>query len=1045
MNKNYSLCQLGLLVIALLIFSNNSNAQISAGRDTIVCSTPVTLTAIATPNKGTTNYKIDTIPYDNSIAYNTGDSVLKSDIINGDSWRGSTKFFPIGFTFCFFGEPYTQFVVGTQGWIGFSTGQTRTRALTSIPNNTGKAPMNAILGAWFALDGIGDGSVRYEVYGTAPYRKLAVTFNNLVPNCDAAHGWWKYNSKIVLYETTNIIENFIDTMEMCQYPWNTDRDDGITRGVQGLHDKTGTKAVTVSGRNYTQWSSGKEGIRYTPDGPGPLTVNWYKSGDTTVLATGKTDTLQVSVSPPSGSTDYVAEVIYDCPSATYTDTVNVTVKTVSATISAGNDTSICKNDSVQLNLSGSGTIRWSPATGLSDTTIAKPYAKPLTTTTYIVSVSGGCAGSGSDTITVTVNDPPVVDAGDSIAICKGVSTALSTTTVFNSYSWTPTSTLTTPALQTTTATPTVTTTYTVQVTDTKGCKNKDSVLVTVNDIAIVDAGANTSVCIGKSATLSATAGFITYSWKPITGLGTPSGQSTSATPAVTTTYTVTASSGGSCIATDTVTITVNPLPTVNAGADDTICKGNNLTLNPATGLSKYVWSPASLLSSADTIANSIANPVVTTSYTLTATNGNGCVNTDTVKITVDSVSVTASADTSVCSGSSASLSASGTGTSYSWTPTLTLTTPDLQTTSAKPAAITTYTVTASNAAGCSAKDSVIVTIKPLPTIDNVSTNYKALCLGSPFTLKASGTEVSSYSWSSLTIPDTGTTVRTTPTQIGSYYYKVIALNACGSDSDSVAVKVLVNPTVDIGADTTICKEESILLNSTTTGNVTTYLWTPSQGLSDTTAATPIATPEAATTYIVQVYNEGCFDYDTITISVNAPKADFSRTPEMGTAPLSVAFVNNSTVGAYQWFLNETPAYEDKGAAHSFTSKFTSSGTYNVRLVVTDSNGCEADTMLPVMVSEMSILWIPNAFTPKGDNINDRFSVVASPGITNLKVTIFDRWGELIYEWTDINGGWDGTYKGELAQEGVYVYILSATDSDKSYQKVGHVTLLRQEY
>lgn len=90
------------------------------------------------------------------------------------------------------------------------------------------------------------------------------------------------------------------------------------------------------------------------------------------------------------------------------------------------------------------------------------------------------------------------------------------------------------------------------------------------------------------------------------------------------------------------------------------------------------------------------------------------------------------------------------------------------------------------------------------------------------------------------------------------------------------------------------------------------------------------------------------------------------------------------------------------------------------------------------------IYIPNAFTPGTGDLNEIFRV-ESVGLTNLKVSIFDRFGELIYEWTNISGGWDGTYKGKPAQDGTYMYSITATGIDYvSYRKTGYVTLLRNQ-
>ncbi len=142
----------------------------------------------------TTNYSISTVPYAPDPF--TGTAVSLSD----DSQTG---FLPIGFNFCYFGQTYTQFIIGSNNWVGFLAGQTTTWVTTAIPNNGGTAPMGTIMGAWQDINPFAGGTVTYAVYGTAPNRRLVVSWSN-VPmfSCTGQ----LYTSQIKIYETTNIIE-----------------------------------------------------------------------------------------------------------------------------------------------------------------------------------------------------------------------------------------------------------------------------------------------------------------------------------------------------------------------------------------------------------------------------------------------------------------------------------------------------------------------------------------------------------------------------------------------------------------------------------------------------------------------------------------------------------------------------------------------------------------------------------------------------------------------------------------------------------------------
>jgi gliding motility-associated-like protein len=241
----------------------------------------------ANPNQ-TTNYGVTNIPY--VAQTNTGASVLLGD----DSQSGP---FNIGFTFCYFGTTYTQFYIGSNGWISFSAGQPTTFTSAPIPNAGFNIPKNCIMGPWQDWNpGIG-GQIRYQVQGTAPCRKLVVSWTN-VPmfSCTNLQGTFH----IVIYESTNIIENHIVSKPNCvQWAGGT--------AVQGLHNLAGNTAITVPGRNSTQWTTNNNSYRYTPSGPTVTpTLTWYQVGNLNPIGTGPT----ITVNPPPQGANYTCQFVY---------------------------------------------------------------------------------------------------------------------------------------------------------------------------------------------------------------------------------------------------------------------------------------------------------------------------------------------------------------------------------------------------------------------------------------------------------------------------------------------------------------------------------------------------------------------------------------------------------------------------------------------------------------------------------------------------------------------------------------------------------------
>lgn len=228
-----------------------------------------------------------------------------------------------------------------------------------------------------------------------------------------------------------------------------------------------------------------------------------------------------------------------------------------------------------------------------------------------------------------------------------------------------------------------------------------------------------SMCTGQQANLMAT-GATNYTWSPSTGLNQTTGASVIATPASTTTYTVIGNGQGpGCIDTNTVTVTITSTATINVSGNKTVCNNVPVSLT-ATGGATYAWAPAAGLS-ATSGANVTANPTNSTTYTVTGTTANGCTGTTTVVVTKgNNPNINLTNNTAVCKGTSVTLSASGAAT-YSWSPSSGLSSITGASVIANLENTTTYTVTGTNAAGCTATKSVTITINPLPQI-----NYQPL-------------------------------------------------------------------------------------------------------------------------------------------------------------------------------------------------------------------------------------------------------------------------------------------------------------------------------
>jgi gliding motility-associated-like protein len=348
----------------------------------------------ANPN-GTSNYTVTTIPY----VTQTNNGTLVS---LGDDVQSNT--FNIGFTFCYYGSIYTQFRIGSNGWISLGAGvQPGTFTSVGIPNAAATVPKNCIMGPWQDWNpGIG-GQVRYQVQGVAPCRKLVVSWIG-VPMFSCTNLLGTFH--IVIYESTNVIENYIANKPNCpQWAGGT--------SVQGVHNLTGTQAVTVPGRNSTQWTAVNDARRYTPSGPVIQPVlTWYQVGNPVSIGTGQS----ITVTPPLGGAYYTCHLEYGACNAGWStcnqqgvglgpDTIHVVPTPVLPTPNVVINNPLCNNScdgSILVTpVGGNGvqTISWNGnQTGLNPT--------GLCAGTYLFTLSDatGCNYNGTATL---IAPPPL--------------------------------------------------------------------------------------------------------------------------------------------------------------------------------------------------------------------------------------------------------------------------------------------------------------------------------------------------------------------------------------------------------------------------------------------------------------------------------------------------------------------------------------------------------------------------------------------------------------------------------------------------------------
>ena len=390
---------------------------------------------------------------------------------------------------------------------------------------------------------------------------------------------------------------------------------------------------------------------------------------------------------------------------------------------------------------------------------------PTTTGTLTVTATGANGCTNQDQILVTVLALPTVNAGQDITVCAGLSATLTATGAV-SYAWTNGVTQAIPFY------PAATQTYTVVGTGANGCSNNDQVVVNVSTGPVVNLSAPQTVCANVPATLSAAVqnslgGF----WTTTNGFGvlTPNVTNSTVTytpalndPVVVNLNYVATNACGS--ASQTTTVTVLPIPVVNAGPDFSVCSGTSATLT-ATGNGFLTWTTPN-------VTNGVAFvPAATATYNVVATGFNNCTNNDQVTVTVLALpDVNAGANQTICSGESVTLNGEG-AVSYQWTGGV------ANNVAFAPATTATYSVTGTGVNGCENTDQVTVVVNatPVATISVVN----------DVTLAASPAGMN-YQWincASGTDAPNGSTANFTAIANGSYAVIVTSAEGCSDQSD----------------------------------------------------------------------------------------------------------------------------------------------------------------------------------------------------------------------------------------------------------------------
>ena len=690
--------------------------------------------------------------------------------------------------------------------------------------------------------------------------------------------------------------------------------------------------------------------------------------------TGET-TASITVSP-TDTTTYTVDIEQH---ASCTATIPITVNTLALpSVSAGSDNSVCIGSSFNLSATGASTYLWTPTATLSDSAIANPVATPTTNTTYVVAGTDANGCTNTDTITISINALPTINAGNDTVLCVGDTLQLNGSGG-STYSWSPSTGISNANIASPYLVVSANETFTLTGTDANGCQNTDQITVTANQVPGLNVlGLPAIICNGSASIAYASAGDgqFTYLWED----GSTS-QSINVAPTQTTTYSVTVTGPNGCSSKGSVTITVEPNNlTADIGGDRALCLGDSLNFDalisgctPSTTINSELFASSSYGTSRTNFSSTPTGFWQNVSgddeqwfgeSNATSTSGTGpnAPNSGNDYIYFDARNGSTNDVAYLESGTISSTNVvvdfyyfmygfqmgilelqyyDGTFWNTIWSQS-----GQQQTSGSAPwtnqeVDLTGYAVTKLRFVATKGSG----TRSDIALDDITVTDPGSGCVFTWTTNSSNGTS----GWSATDTEDIIATSSVATSYAGEYYLKVE--NTIGCEAfDTASITVNPVPTANAGSDVTICEGSTTQLSAS---GADSYSWSPTTGLSNPSVNDPIASPSTTTTYTVTATNSyGCPDTDQVTVNV----IPYAVSVNNDTTICSTDVISLTASGAvsYVWSTSETTP--------SISVSPTTQTTYTV--VATDSYGCISTDSVVVSVNALPTVSINNGVNPE---------------------------------------------------------------------------------
>ncbi|WGF93333.1 gliding motility-associated C-terminal domain-containing protein [Aequorivita marisscotiae] len=1091
--KPHSFLLFSFLFISVSAFAQGPGCpNVYAGEDVeLDCGEPCTdLTASYLDTGETTSYQVTSIPYDPPFPFTGGTPV---SVNTDDVWSPAIQ---LPFDFCFFGQTYTQMVIGSNAVISFDLASNSPGSYCSWSFDESIPDPNlfftAIFGPYMDVDPSvgGSGQINWAVFGDAPCRTMVVNFPG-IPYFGSACTGLELTSQVVIYETTNVVEVYIqDRPDGCS--WN----DG--NAVVGIQNQNGTQGYTPPGRNTGDWLATDEAWRFTPNGASNVVFSWLDSSGT-VIGTDRT----INVCPTDPTTTYTAQAVYtNCNGDIITETDEVVVTTASGniTLELGPDLSFCDTPSYEIipEITGDttgATYLWSPG---GETT---PTITVTTSGTYTLEITkGSCVVTDSVNILFLSSPNCTIEP-----ICEGVDFEENfgtgtgrVSTPYTNYTFNGTTQVDDGEYTISNTSAGLNTGWFPDMEDhTEG--DVDGRMLFVNASFDPDEFYRRTITLNQNIEYTFNA-WITTVYDTDTGICSGSGIPSNVI------FRIEDPSGNLIAETNTGDIPNGPEPNWQEFAI-VFNTGNNTDVQLVL-INNSIGGCGNDLA-IDDITLSLQNlqPEIVTPPDLSACDENGD-ETEVFNLE-DQISIILNGQDPALFNTSFHLSQFESEANQN-----AITNPSAYTNVSNPETIY-VRVEKANEPTCFSTVSFQLIVNPIFDLSGNLPSEVQLCVGDDFpvldaTPSDPGIDLTlvTYEWTD----ENGNTVSTdatyTPTDAGTYNVTV-SYPPCSEQTFVINVIVNEPPVLDLGSDQVLCNGSSFEIVPVITGNTSgiTYLWSTGE-------TTPTITVSESGTYTLEITVGPCVVSDSIDIIISDPVMvnlgdDFSTCFESDTIltaqvdgdpqnatyewyldGILLAGENNQTLfisqageytvvvtvgscsgedsivvsirddlevalganfqtcpnqpetltattseedATFQWYLNGTLLANETNNTLNFSIEAGTMGTQTYSVVIT-VGGCSGEDSIDITLYDVGQCVISEGLSPNGDGYNDTLDLTFLNDRTGIsKLQIFNRLGALVFEQNNYINQWSGqTQDGNDLPSGTYFYVIDLAGNDAVY-------------